>query len=69
MYDRLLMFCSLKVLFRYNPAAERVRQRSQWIQQLEAEERSKPLELDSESFAQIMRMVWISLIVFLLALS
>uniref|UniRef100_A0A7S0VUU8 Uncharacterized protein n=1 Tax=Hemiselmis tepida TaxID=464990 RepID=A0A7S0VUU8_9CRYP len=40
---------------RYNPAAERVRQRATWLDQVIAEEQNKPLELEEQAYKQLMQ--------------
>ena len=40
---------------KYNPAAERVRQRATWMEQVIAEEQNKPLELPSDTYKDLIR--------------
>ena len=40
---------------RYNPAAERVRQRASWMEQVIAEEQNKPLELPSDRYTKLLQ--------------
>jgi len=40
---------------KYNPAAERVRQRATWMEQVQAEEQNKPLELRSDVYMKLMQ--------------
>mmetsp|Transcript_757 Transcript_757/g.1997 ORF Transcript_757/g.1997 Transcript_757/m.1997 type:complete len:463 (+) Transcript_757:58-1446(+) len=40
---------------RYNPAAERVRQRATWLEAVIAEEQNKPLELEEQAYKQLMK--------------
>ena len=40
---------------RYNPAAERVRQRASWMEQVIAEEQNKPLELPADKYAKLLQ--------------
>lgn len=47
----------IDVFCRYNPAAERVRQRAKWMEQVIIEEQNKPLELDTAAFTRIMELV------------
>ena len=42
---------------RYNPAAERVRQRASWMEQVIAEEQNKPLELESQAYKELIQKV------------
>jgi len=39
---------------RYNPAAERVRQRASWMEQVVAEEQNKPLELPADKYTKLL---------------
>ena len=39
---------------RYNPAAERVRQRASWMEQVVAEEQNKPLELPADKYSKLL---------------
>lgn len=39
---------------RYNPAAERVRQRASWMEQVIAEEQNKPLELPADKYSKLL---------------
>jgi hypothetical protein len=39
---------------RYNPAAERVRQRASWMEQVIAEEQNKPLELPADKYSMLL---------------
>jgi len=40
---------------KYNPAAERVRQRATWMEQIQAEEQNKQLELRSDVYLKLMQ--------------
>ena len=40
---------------RYNPAAERVRQRASWMEQVIAEEQNKPLELAADRYSNLLK--------------
>jgi len=40
---------------RYNPAAERVRQRASWMEQVVAEEQNKPLELPADKYSKLLQ--------------
>ena len=40
---------------RYNPAAERVRQRASWMEQVIAEEQNKPLELPKDRYSDLLQ--------------
>ena len=46
---------------RYNPAAERVRQRAKWMEQVIIEEQNKPLELDTDAFSRLIELVYLIL--------
>ena len=47
--------CILTLVRRYNPAAERIRERGEWLRNVVAEEQNKPLEVPDHVFKDLIK--------------